>query len=173
MIVRTERDIKYRAMSSVLRDAGYTAISKPLMPPYRLYGLLMVACNVIGEMMSVHPFRVWQALYIRVRRATAGAVHKAGNSRYIRAGIHQETDDLRILCPCCGHDLLSAGAPTFEEIADGMSKTAKMRDSSPRIPPHSRDDEGNISPIKREGKAGKGKVAGARGTGGGDPRGGE
>jgi len=168
MIVRTERDIKYRAMSSVLRDAGYVAISKPLMQPYRLYGLLMVACNVIGEMMSVHPFRVWQALYIRVRRATAGVIHKAGNSSYIRAGVHQDTDDLHILCPCCGYDLLTAGPPTFDEIAAGMkARTARKS-------PHSTHSEVENLPCKGKSRARKGKSRGTRGTGGWRPdRGGE
>jgi len=142
MIVRTERDIKYRAMSATLRDAGYISIGKPLLQPYRLFGILMVACNTIGEMIGSHPIRVYQALAIRVERATKGLRHIASESKYVRASGHQDAETLHVFCPCCGADLLSAGPLDPAEIA----REAKARAELPRKSPQSAEDERTKSP---------------------------
>ena len=164
MIVRTERALRYQAMSDILKDAGYVSIGRPTMPPYRLLGILTIACNTIAEMIGAHPYRVFHALYVRLILATRNAKHKAYQSRYVRAGEHQDADDLHVWCPCCGADLLAAGAPTFEEIAGNM---AKMRADSPQKSPHSRESEGEKSPFIGEEVA----ETDADGTGGGDPTG--
>ena len=171
MIVRTERAIKYRAMSSMLRDAGYVLIGRPTLPSYRLLAILTIACNTIGEMMSVHPYRVFHALYVRLIQTTRGAKHDANQSKYVRAGEHQDWDDLHVWCPCCGADLLAAGPVGPSEIAEGMAKTAAMRGQSPQKSPHSADVEGENSHEIGKAVKGKGRSRGAGGTGGGDPAG--
>ena len=171
MIVRTERDIKYRSMSAMLRDAGYVSIGKPLIQPYRLFGILMIACNVIGEMLEVHPYRVYLSLYVRVTRAIRGVNHLSFNSKYIRAQGHQDAEELHVYCPCCGQDLLAAGPPTMEEIAEGKARAAAMRRKSTQKSPQSSENEGRISPSVGIAAVGGEVIGGAGGTGGGDPTG--
>lgn len=166
MIVCTERAIKTKAILDALTSVGYVSIGRPIMPKPRLLGILTILCNTIAEMMSVHPYRVYQAVSVRLASATRGAEHDAHQSKYVRAGEHQDADDLHVLCPCCGHDLLTAGPPTFDEIAAGMKANASQKS------PHSASSEVENLPCRGKSRARKGKVRGTRGTGGGDPTGG-
>ena len=171
MIVRTERALRHQQMADILLSAGYTSIGKPLLPPWRLLAVLTIACNTIAEMMSVHPYRVFHALYVRLIEATRGAKHVKRMSDYVRAGEHQDVEELHVYCPCCGQDLLAAGPPTMEEIAEGKARAAAMRRKTARKSPQSGKSEGRVSPSVGNAVAGTGTVTGAGGTGGGDPAG--
>ena len=166
-----ERSMIHRQYSEMLSAVGYPSFGRIMVNRYKLCALLTMACSQIAWLTNRVPIRVYQCLLVRLGTITRGAKMSQLAQMADRGKGRQDTDDLHVICPCCGYDLLTAGPPTFDEIKAELQ--ARTSQSSPHIPPHSIDDEGNISPIKREGKAGKGKVAGARGTGGGDPRGGE
>lgn len=150
MIVHTERAIKTTAIIEALKSVGYTPIGRPIMPKPKLLGILVIACNTIGEMMSVHPYRVFQAMYVRLSMATRGMNHEPRQSKYVRAGEHQDAEDIRILCPCCGADLLTAGAPTKDEIVRDIK--AKSPNKSPQSSKNERaksPEEGNAKEVER------------------------
>jgi len=162
MIVRVEHALRFRAVNDLLKEAGYVVFGRPISRPDQIYARFVVACNIIGEMMSVYPYRVYQSILVRVYRITHGVPHTASNSRYVRAGEHQDAEQLHVFCPCCGADLLTAGPPTFDEIK------AELQARTSQKSPHSAVDE--VENIQCEGKKkeGKRKARGGKGTGGGD-----
>ncbi len=137
----TERAEHFRAVNRMLRDAGYSVFGRPLSRPWQIYARFVVACNIIGEMLSVHPYRVYQAIMVRVERIAQGTPHNPNNSGYVRARGRQDAEDIRIFCPCCGADLLSQGPRTPAEIA----REARARRDSPRKSPQSGESEGRKS----------------------------
>ena len=142
MIVRTERALRFQAVIDTLRNAGYVVFGRPRSRPEQIYARFVVACNTIAEMIGAHPYRVYQALLVRVERITAGLPHNPYNSRYVRASGHQDAETLHVFCPCCGADLLSAGPLDPAEIA----REAKARAELPRKSPQSAEDERTKSP---------------------------
>ncbi len=164
MIVRTERAMRFQAVNRLLKDAGYVVFGRPLSRPDQIYARFVVACNTIGEMMSVHPYRVYQAIMVRVERIVRDSPHNPKNSGYVRAGEHQDSEALHVFCPCCGADLLDAGPVGPSEIV----REVKARQSLPQKSPHSAVDEVENIPCEGKKKEGKRKVRGGKGTGGGD-----
>lgn len=142
MIVRTERALRFQAVIDMLRNAGYVVFGRPLSRPEIIFARFVVACNTIGEMTGVNPYRVYQALVVRVERIAQGLPHNPYNSRYVRAQGHQDAETLHVFCPCCGADLLAAGPLDPAEIA----REAKARAELPRKSPQSTEDERTKSP---------------------------
>ena len=167
----TERCLRYREAIEMLRNAGYVVFGRPRSRPPVVFTRFVVACNLIGELTGVDPYRVYQSITCRVEWLSRGRPHNAVNSGYLRAQGPQDAEDIHVWCPHCGADLLSAGPVGPSEIADGMTKTAAMRGRSPQKSPHSSQNEGKVLPSVGNENAETGKVAGVRGTGGCDPTG--
>ena len=163
----TERCLRYRDALDMLRDAGYVVFGRPKSRAPVVFTRFVVACNLIGEMIGVNPFRVYQSIVCRVEWLSRGRAHNASNSGFVRASGRQEAEALHVFCPCCGADILSAGPVGPSEIAFECRQKAKMRGDSPQKSPHSRESEVEKSPFIGEEVA----ETGAEGMGGGDPTG--
>ena len=142
MIIRRERALRFQAVIDMLRNAGYVVFGRPRSRPEEIYARFVVACNTIAEMIGAQPYRVYQALLVRVERIRAGLPHNPSNSPYVRAQGHQDAETLHVFCPCCGADLLAAGPLDPAEIA----REAKARAELPHKSPQSTEDERTKSP---------------------------
>lgn len=158
----SERAAIHRQYSEMLSAVGYPSFGRILVNRYKLCALLTMAVSQIAWLTDRVPHRVYQCLLVRLYSIARGA--KMSQSRQVadRGKGRQDTDDLHVICPCCGADLLTAGPPTFDEIK------AELQARTSQKSPHSAVDE--VENILCEGKKkeGKRKARGGKGTGGGD-----
>ena len=157
----TERCLRYRESIAMLKDAGYVVFGRPRSRAPVVFTRLVVACNLIGEMIGVNPYRIYQSIVCRVEWLSRGRPHNAINSGFVRGKGHQDADSIHVWCPHCGQDLLAAGPVGPSEIAEGMAKTAAMRGQLPQKSPHSEDVEGENSHEIGKAVKGKGRSRGA------------
>ena len=167
----TERAAIYDSYLQMLQDAGYPLIGRLWIRRPQMLSILTMAVAQIAWLTNRVPIRVYQCLLVRFGKLARGAVASPSRQSADRGQGRQDTDDLHVYCPCCGQDLLAAGPPTMEEIAEGKARAAAMRRRSPRKFPQSSENEGRLSPSVGNAAVGGGVIGGAGGTGGGDPAG--
>jgi len=162
----TERAAIHRQYSEMLSAVGYPSFGRIMVNRYKLCALLTMAVSQIAWLTNRVPHRVYQCLLVRLYSIARGAKMSQLAQTKDRGKGRQDTDDLHVICPCCGHDLLTAGPPTFDEIK------AELQARTSQKSPHSPHNEVENLPCRGKSRARKGKSRGTRGTGGGDQTGG-
>lgn len=167
----TERASVYQHYREMLMAAGYPCLGRLRLRRPQMLSILTMAVAQIAWLTDRVPLRVYQCLSVRffqlARGATASPVQQAAD----RGRGRQDAEELHVYCPCCGQDLLAAGPPTMEEIAEGKARAAAMRRKTSRKSPHLSKSEGRVLPSVGDAAVGGEVIGGAGGTGGGDPAG--